>query len=61
MTTTVTSRPACADCGNPYNLRPIRPLTNPDARWLCADKAACVRRTVQRFYWTSRRCTAVGA
>lgn len=44
----------CADCGATTDLRPLRLLTSPGERWLCADADACVRRTLQRFYWTSR-------
>lgn len=45
---------ACADCGNPRDLRPLRLLTNPAAKWLCVDTAACVRRTIQTAYWLTR-------
>lgn len=49
-------RPArCADCGSPSDLRPLRLLTDPSARWLCTDTDACVRRTLQAAYWFARQ------
>lgn len=44
----------CADCGNPADLRPLKLLTDPAAKWLCVDTDACVHRTVQAVYWLVR-------
>lgn len=52
---------ACSDCGSPHGLRPLSLLTDPSARWLCADVDACVRRTVQAAYWLTRQARRVAA
>ena len=38
----------CADCGATRDLRPVRLLTDPDAKWLCIDADACRERRNKR-------------
>jgi hypothetical protein len=52
---------ACSDCGNPRDLRPLRLLTDPSAKWLCVDTGACVRRTIQAAYWLTRQARRAAA